>query len=62
MRWLRINKTKAIIKQIKQQKKRLKNNNKTLYFSNKHTFSPLHCMIERNYLEQHKEEAGGNLY
>ena len=22
----------------------------------------MHCMIEGNYLEQHKEAAGGNLY
>ena len=28
----------------------------------KHTFPPLHHMIEGNYLKQHKETAGGNLY
>ena len=33
-----------------------------LYFRNKHTFPPLDRMLEGNYLEQHKETAGGNLY
>ena len=33
-----------------------------LNFWNKYTSSSLHCMIEGNYLEQHKEIAGGNLY
>ena len=28
----------------------------------KHTFPPLHCVVEGNYLEKHKETAGGNLY
>ena len=40
----------------------MKNKNKISYFSNKRTFPPLHCMIERHYLEQHKEAAGDNLY
>ena len=35
---------------------------KMLYFLNKLSFPSLHCMIEGNYLEQHKEVAGGNLY
>ena len=47
--------------QIKQ-KQSLENKSKVLYFWNNHTFPPLHCMIEGNYLEQHKEAEGGNLY
>ena len=43
-------------------KKWLKNKNKMLYFWNKLNFSPLHCMIEWIYLEQHKEAAGGDLF
>ena len=35
---------------------------KFYFFWNKRTFPPLHCMIEGNYLEQHKEIAGGNLH
>ena len=46
-----------MIRQIKQ-KQWLENKNKVLYFRNKLTFSPLHCIIEGNYLEQHKEAAG----
>ena len=26
------------------------------------SFPPLHHMLEENYLEQHKETGGGNLY
>ena len=39
-----------------------KSKNKVLYFWNKHTFHPLHSMIEGNYLKQHEETAGSNLY
>ena len=28
----------------------------------KHTFPPLHCVVEGNYLEKHKETAGCNIY
>ena len=51
-----------MIAQIKQKKKWLKNKNKISYFWNKRTFPPLHCMPERNYLKQNKEDVGGNLY
>ena len=50
-----------MIRQNKQ-KQWPKNKIKMLYFWNKHTFLPLHCMVQRNYLKQHKETAGGNLY
>ena len=53
------NKTKAMIRQIKQEQW-LRNKNKMLYFWNKNTFPPLNHMIERNYIEQHKEKTGGN--
>ena len=49
-----------MIRQIKQ--KGLENQNKNLYFWNKHTFLPLHCVVEGKYPEQHIETAGGNLY
>ena len=55
------NKTKVMIEHIKQ-KQLLENKKKILYFWNKHTFPPLHHMIKGNYLEQHKEAAGSNLY
>ena len=43
-------------------KKWLKNKSKILYFWSKHTFPPVYFMVQGNYLDQHKEEAGGNLY
>ena len=46
-----------MIRQIKQ-KQWLKNKSKVLHFRNKLSFSPLQCMIEGNYLEQHKEATG----
>ena len=50
-----------MIRQIKQ-KKWLKNKNENFCFWNKHTFPLLHCKVEGNDVEQHKEAAGGNLY
>ena len=50
-----------MIRQIKQ-KQSLKNKIKMLSFWKKHTLPPLHCIVEVNCLEQHKETVGGNLY
>ena len=55
------NKANAIIRQIKQ-KQWLRNENKISYFWSKRTFPPLHHMIKGNYLKQHKEAVGGNLF
>ena len=50
-----------MIRWIKQ-KQWLENKNKMLYFWNKHTFPPLNCVVEGNYLKQYKETASGNLH
>ena len=33
-----------------------------IFLKKKHTFPPLRCMIEGNYLKLHKKAVGGNLY